>query len=55
MATYTGWKAALTAALGAMNGRLREVHLATHIAMRDQLEPAQRDLYARLRGYAAAR
>jgi hypothetical protein len=54
-AADTGRLAALTAALGAMNGRLREVHLVTHIAMRDELEPAQRDLYARLRGYVAAR
>jgi Spy/CpxP family protein refolding chaperone len=51
----TGRLAALTAQLGALNGRLREVHLATHIAMREALEPAQRAAYARLRGYAEAR
>lgn len=54
-AADTGRLAALTASLGALNGRLREVHLATHIAMRDALEPAQRETYARLRGYAAMR
>lgn len=50
-----GRLAALMASLGALNGRLREVHLVTHIAMRDALEPAQRDAYARLQGYASAR
>lgn len=50
-----GRLAALTAALGGLNGRLREVHLAAHIAMRDALDTAQRAAYARLRGYAAAR
>lgn len=50
-----GRLAALTAAIGALGGRLREVHLAAHIAMRDALEPGQRAAYARLRGYGAAR
>lgn len=50
-----GRLAALTSALGALGGRLREAHLTAHIAMRAELEPAQRDAYARLRGYAAAR
>ena len=50
-----GSLAALTASIGALNGRLREVHLATHIAMRDALEPEQRAAYARLRGYAVGR
>jgi Spy/CpxP family protein refolding chaperone len=48
-----GRLAALTAALGGLQGRLREVHLATHIAMREALTPDQRRAYARLRGYAA--
>jgi Spy/CpxP family protein refolding chaperone len=48
-----GRLAALTAALGGLQGRLREVHLATHIAMRDALTPDQRRAYARLRGYAS--
>jgi hypothetical protein len=38
-----------------LNGRLREVHLATHIAMREVLQPDQRPAYARLRGYAGDR
>lgn len=50
-----GQLAALTAAIGALNGTPRELHLVTHVAMRDVLEPAQREAYARLRGYAAAR
>ncbi|MCW8087584.1 Spy/CpxP family protein refolding chaperone [Sabulicella glaciei] len=54
-AADTGRLAALTASLGALNGRLREVHLATHIAMRDALDPGQREAYARLRGYAGMR
>lgn len=54
-AADNGRLAALTAALGAMQGRLREVHLVTHIVMHDWLEPAQREAYARLRGYVAAR
>lgn len=54
VAADAGGLAALVAALGPLNGRLREVHLATHIAMRDALDPAQREMYARLRGYAVA-
>ena len=46
-----GRLAALSAALGSVGGRLREVHLAAHIGMRDALSPAQRAAYARLRGY----
>lgn len=46
-----GRLAAITAALGAMNGRLREVHLATHIEMREALEAPQLEAYQRLRGY----
>lgn len=49
----SGRLAALTAAIGAMQGRLRETHLATHIAMRDAMTEAQRRHYAVLRGYAA--
>ncbi|MGG5811008.1 Spy/CpxP family protein refolding chaperone [Falsiroseomonas sp. CW058] len=51
----TGRLAVLTASLGALNGRLREVHLASHIAMRDALRPEQRLAYDRLRGYASRR
>lgn len=51
----TGRLATLIAALGALNGRLREVHLGTHIAMRDALEPEQHAAYAQLRGYVGAR
>lgn len=43
--------AALTAALGGLNGRLREVHLSVHIAMRAALSAEQRAQYARQRGY----
>jgi Spy/CpxP family protein refolding chaperone len=43
--------AALTAALGGLNGRLREVHLAVHSAMRAALSAEQRAAYARQRGY----
>ena len=46
-----GRLAALNAALGAVGGRLREVHLAAHIGMREALSPDQRAAYARLRGY----
>lgn len=49
----TGSLAALTASLGALSGRLREVHVTTHIAMRDALRPEQRALYAQLRGYGS--
>jgi hypothetical protein len=51
----TGRLAALTASLGALNGRLREVHLATHISMRDALGLEQRAIYDRLRGYTSPR
>ncbi|MBO1077346.1 Spy/CpxP family protein refolding chaperone [Roseomonas marmotae] len=54
-AAETGKLAALTTSIGALNGRLREVHLVTHIAMRDALEPEQRAAYARLRGYSGVR
>ena len=54
-AADAGRLAALTASIGALNGRLREAHLAAHIAMRDALDADQRAAYARLRGYAAAR
>ncbi len=47
----TGRLAAVTAALGATNGRVREVHLAAHIGMREALSPAQLATYDRLRGY----
>ena len=47
-----GRLAALTAALGALGGRLREAHLAAHIGMREALSPDQRATYAKLRGYA---
>ena len=47
----TGRLAAVAAALGATNGRVREVHLASHIGMREALSPAQRATYDRLRGY----
>ncbi len=50
-----GRLAALTSAIGALGGRLRETHLAAHIGMREVLDPSQREAYARLRGYAAAR
>jgi hypothetical protein len=52
-AADAGRLATLTAEIGALNGRLREVHLATHIAMREALDATQRAAYARLRGYAA--
>ncbi len=45
--------AVLTAALGALGGRLREAHLAAHIGMRAALDPGQREAYARLRRYTA--
>jgi len=49
-----GRLAGLTAALGGLGGRLREVHLAAHIGMRVALDPSQREAYARLRGYPAS-
>ena len=48
-----GRLAAVTAVLGALGGRLREVHLAAHVTMREALSPDQRAAYARLRGYHA--
>lgn len=48
-----GRLATITAALGALQGRLREAHLVAHIAMREALTADQRQAYARLRGYAA--
>lgn len=47
--------AAITAALGALGGRLREAHLATHIEMRAALDAGQREAYAQLRGYRPTR
>lgn len=52
-AVNTGQLAGVTAALGGLAGRLREVHLAAHIGMRAALGPGQRAAYARLRGYAS--
>jgi Spy/CpxP family protein refolding chaperone len=49
----TGRLAALTAQIGALNGRLREVHLSAHIEMRQALSAEQRAAYERLRGHAA--
>jgi hypothetical protein len=50
-----GRLAGLTAQLGSLAGRLREVHLAAHLEMRAALSAAQRDTYAHLRGYMASR
>ena len=44
----------LTAEAAAVEGRLRAVHLATHLTLRDTLSPEQRVRYDVLRGYAAA-
>jgi len=46
--------AAATATIGATQGALRLVHLATHIEMRDALTPHQRARYAALRGYSGS-
>jgi len=43
-----------TVEIGALQGRLRAVHLNTHIAMKALLEPEQVAAYDRLRGYAEA-
>ncbi len=43
-----------TATIGALQGRLRAVHLAAHIEMRSVLTPAQIATYDALRGYADA-
>lgn len=48
-----GRLAGLTTQLGGLGGRLREVHLTAHIAMRSALDAQQRSHYARLRGYPA--
>ena len=40
-----------TAAIGALQGRLRSVHLAAHLETRALLTADQRTGYARLRGY----
>jgi len=41
-----------TAAIGTLQGRVRGVHLAAHIAMRHILTPEQVTRYDELRGYA---
>lgn len=43
--------AALTAEIGSAQGRLRAAHITAHIGMRAALTEAQREAYARLRGY----
>ena len=43
-----------TSTIGALQGRLRAVHLATHLEMRSALSGEQIALYDRLRGYAGA-
>lgn len=43
-----------TVEIGTLQGRLRAVHLNTHIAMKTLLEPEQVAAYDRLRGYAEA-
>ena len=40
-----------TAAIGALQGRLRSVHLAAHLETRDVLTPEQLTGYRQLRGY----
>jgi Spy/CpxP family protein refolding chaperone len=42
---------AATAAIGALQGRLRSVHLAAHLETRDVLTPEQLAGYRQLRGY----
>ena len=44
----------LTAELGALQGELRAVHLAAHLAMTSLLTEHQRHEYPRLRGYGGA-
>lgn len=44
--------AARTAAIGALQGRLRAVHLAAHVEMRALLTPAQVAAYDAARGYS---
>jgi len=41
----------LTTRIGTLEGRLRAVHLRTHLRMRELLSPHQVRLYDRLRGY----
>ena len=42
-----------TAAIGALQGRLRAAHLAAHLATRDVMTDEQVERYRQLRGYAA--
>lgn len=43
----------LTARIGALQGRLRAVHLKAHLAMKELLQPQQLAAYDAARGYAA--
>lgn len=43
---------AATEAAALARGRVRAAHLRVHLATREALSPAQREAYARLRGYA---
>ncbi len=43
----------LTGEIARLNGRLRAVHLGAHLELAGVLSDAQRESYARLRGYAA--
>jgi Spy/CpxP family protein refolding chaperone len=45
----------LTAAIGALEARLRAAHLKYHLVMSDLLTPHQRAQYDRLRGYTDSR
>ena len=44
-----------TEAIGALEGKLRAVHLAAHLATKSLLTPAQIARYQQLRGYGASR
>lgn len=44
----------ITAAIGALQARIRLTHLEAHLALRSTLTPAQIETYQTLRGYAAA-
>ncbi len=44
-----------TAAIAALNGRLRAVHLAAHLETRALLQPEQLVLYHQLRGYGGSK
>ena len=44
----------LTSRIGLLQGRLRAIHLAAHLAMKQALAPVQLALYQQLRGYDAA-